>query len=784
MSLEELLKKNNIEIDIEWNTDKPVRNGSQWFVGKKWQMGDKEFAKAWFGDYKRDVKKEWASNEKLTKEEAQFAEKFTNDVLEQERMERQKLTEETAPILEKEFASFHTTGITPYMTRKQITSLFGTRIKDNEKGDPILIVPLRDVKGKFWNYQRIYAQKLSKGDKFFSEGALIDGCFHLLGDETFPEFTGKNPQAPIYICEGFATAASIKQALAQDKAGVVCAFNAGNLQHVASAIKHASPANPIIVLADNDAYTLVNNKPDNVGIRKGRNAAGSVGGTLQYPVFKYPQKGLTDYNDLQCAEGLETVRDQILHFEKYVLGIQPMCLPTTKNGKIIPPTEKQLTEYLLKELRGKIVQQDKAIFEYKGTHWEELDGEGVNGLKQKIQTCANGLLTIKEIENHYKYFLVYCPHVPRGVSMGLPNPNAANFKDKTLHFWREANGKYHTEFRPHDPSDFLTSTLPFNAPRWQKGDSLPPAPMFDELVESYWRDNPDKAEVKEFVYQLLGAMLAPAFPIMVFFYGRSDSGKSTIIKLLVKLVQKQNVSNVQPCDFFGFNMGVMVGKLVNYDTDIDTKRPINDTEVKKIIDRMPRTIKRKFKSDLEAYLPAVHLFASNALPKTLDGASKAYGKRLTLIPMNSFVPPEGAARDFEDKILASEMDGLLARALFGLHSLLENEGNFKKLDSSREHVATMEDASDFLGQFITQIKEGEIHDKNNFLILEPEGKIERKVVWEIFRSWQSESLRPHQQMGKIEFYSALESRGFKVITTNGVRYFKGLGHKIQIDPIG
>ena len=79
-----------------------------------------------------------------------------------------------------------------------------------------LVIPLRDPKGTIWIVQTIAAD----GTKLFHRGGRKQGLFHLIGE----------PGDDLVIAEGFATAASIREATGLP---VVIAFDAGNLGPVA-----------------------------------------------------------------------------------------------------------------------------------------------------------------------------------------------------------------------------------------------------------------------------------------------------------------------------------------------------------------------------------------------------------------------------------------------------------------------------------------------------------------------------------------------------------------------
>lgn len=134
----------------------------------------------------------------------------------------------------------------------------------------------------------------------------------------------------IYICEGYATGASIWLALHsgnqngstdvvrepghKQNVAVVVALDSGNLIPVAECIRSDKHAADIYLCADNDRFTTITRNGKeikyNVGLQKGSKAARAVGANLVYPEFTSKGKG-TDFNDLHIAEGLEVTRGQL-----------------------------------------------------------------------------------------------------------------------------------------------------------------------------------------------------------------------------------------------------------------------------------------------------------------------------------------------------------------------------------------------------------------------------------------------------------------------------------------
>lgn len=150
-----------------------------------------------------------------------------------------------------------------------------------------LLIPLRDHAGKLHSLQSIAPD----GDKRFHPGGRVKGCYHSIG----------KPAGVLTVCEGYATGASIHECTGQ---AVAVAFNAGNLEPVALALRAKYPRLKIIIAADDDHLT-----DGNPGMTKARAAALAVGGLLAVPAFPAdrPDKA-TDFNHLHQLSGADAVK--------------------------------------------------------------------------------------------------------------------------------------------------------------------------------------------------------------------------------------------------------------------------------------------------------------------------------------------------------------------------------------------------------------------------------------------------------------------------------------------
>ncbi len=107
--------------------------------------------------------------------------------------------------------------------------------------------------------------------------------------------------APIYICEGFSTGATIAQEMPD--VTVIAAIDAGNLKSVAMQACKDFPSLNLYICADDDRL-----RDDNPGLTKAREAAIYSGAELIIPVWpEDAPSNLTDFNDLASYLGINEV---------------------------------------------------------------------------------------------------------------------------------------------------------------------------------------------------------------------------------------------------------------------------------------------------------------------------------------------------------------------------------------------------------------------------------------------------------------------------------------------
>jgi putative DNA primase/helicase len=167
----------------------------------------------------------------------------------------------------------------PYLSKKGVQA-HGARVT----GDGRLVVPLFDSDGDLSTLQYISAD----GGKMFHPGGQSGGRFWMLG--------AVDSAGPLYVVEGFATAATINEATGMP---CVAAYSASNIVPVVATLrKEYGPAPEIVIVADHDAH--------GVGKKFADEAAAKHGATVILP----PIEGMDANDYAQAGHDLSALLNQ------------------------------------------------------------------------------------------------------------------------------------------------------------------------------------------------------------------------------------------------------------------------------------------------------------------------------------------------------------------------------------------------------------------------------------------------------------------------------------------
>ncbi len=188
-----------------------------------------------------------------------------------------------AKYMNKEAVSEHT-----YLSNKMVK-----HAKNIYAGqDNTITIPLFNIDGRLKSAQYID----ENGEKRFAKNTNKVGAFHIVDGSISDLKSTKS----IIITEGYATAASINEAVKEPELKVIAAMSANNLEHTVKAITNKYPEMNIIIAADND----LTNKVGNIGL----NAANAVCDKYKNVTVTVPKingKEIAgDFNDIVSKNGL------------------------------------------------------------------------------------------------------------------------------------------------------------------------------------------------------------------------------------------------------------------------------------------------------------------------------------------------------------------------------------------------------------------------------------------------------------------------------------------------
>lgn len=210
-----------------------------------------------------------------------------------------------------------------------------------------------------------------------------------------------------------------------------------------------------------------------------------------------------------------------------------------------------------------------------------------------------------------------------------------------------------------------------------------------------------------------------------FFIGKKDSGKSTLLRLITRIVGNENVSNI-PLHKLNerFSMSGLHGKKINTCSELNTSSLKNIDVFKSITGNDWISAEYKGK-DIFSFISKVKLvFSGNAMPHLddLDGA-EAFYERLTFLNFNYSIPREECDPYFEDK-LWGEVEWIVNWAITGLIRLVKNNFVFTEPDDSINYKKQYMLQHDHLSDFVT---EG--------IVLDPEGRVSQKMLLEAYMAY-------------------------------------------------
>lgn len=240
--------------------------------------------------------------------------------------------------------------------------------------------------------------------------------------------------------------------------------------------------------------------------------------------------------------------------------------------------------------------------------------------------------------------------------------------------------------------------LPNGLLDWRTGELLPHNPAVPSRIQipvvwdenatcpeiERWMSQVFPADCREMVEEVIGLCLLDDNPFhkAILLHGTGRNGKGTFIRLLSRLLGRDNTCAVNPqtLDTDRFAAAELRGKLANLAGDVDARRFVGTEVFKQVTGGDRIKAERKYGQPFHFTCRALMIAAFNELPSTSD-LSEGYFARWVIVPMTGYFPAGRADSGVEDRIgTEAELQGLLVLGVRGLRRLMER-GAFLKPQS-------------------------------------------------------------------------------------------------------
>lgn len=654
-----------------------------WAIGKKWIYQNNEYYQIKYGNFKDAGAQVHTINswdgQDLTKGESTSIRQRIKTINVQVDAEKQEKYKKCRDVWGPIFKTLPVESeLHEYCKHKGLDSNFTAKISDATIKEihlypGTLCIPVYNVNKQLTGVQRIYKKK-DVFEKRYSTGLELKGSVCPLS--SFKD-------APlVYLCEGFATGASVQ--MATETPTIIC-FQANNIQASIETIREINPACKIIICADRDLH------PDDplvhkIGEKKAKYAAKKFNDCM-VKLVEFPEGSpdhWSDFNDAHNFVSLDYIKKQLtinedkFEEEGFAKDIKNKFVFYDDNDKMQWDYHR-LKAYFEKIHHYRYLCDIDKVIAWNGTHYEFLED-------QQIKAFAEEHFPDMALEKQRREFL------------GLIK--ACNLASEDFFHYKNIeglinlkNGVYdfvNNKMLPHSPSFHFQHVIPIdydadaNCPHWE-----------DLMCNVVCQRKHLHDAVEEFMGFCISNMDYTKFNQSLIFDGSGSNGKSTIIRAIQELCGVQNSSSISIAETATnrFLLGSMAHKLVNFSEEEPKKLFAETGQFKKMTGGSPIFAEKKGKQGYQTENRTKLIMSYNEMPYLPD-ASVGMRRRLLIIPFDlNFEKNPGMKKLRIKEKLSDEMSGILNNAIAGLRRLIAN-GKFTEVPESDRKINEMINSSD------------------------------------------------------------------------------------------
>ncbi|WP_318445728.1 DUF5906 domain-containing protein [Photobacterium leiognathi] len=736
------------------------------------------FNAGFFGCWRTGIYQTWQSRPQssLSDDDIQFMAQIKSCLNEQREKEHEQRGNYASSVwAEAMEASAHH----PYLKRKMLTKLGNIKYanaipcrdffanKDKQTSlTNVILIPVLNAEGQIQSLQAING----RGDKFFMKG----------GKTKHGRFTLHGENDTIYVCEGYATGATVHQLT---NATTVITFNASNLAVVAPEILANNPNSNVIVAADNDHIKELEGK-GNKGLEIAKQLADNHHISYSAPIFDDSNKG-TDWNDYALSYGCESAHQALLcnlvvieqepKFENFQdalnalredkdshqafdASIQFILDANTLAANRMRKQLSDVSEIGISDIRAAVKQRkadttppalshhqiadeycqkfglSKPIGEY-GSLWiynpalsiweaKELKAIGVDiaikfGHEERCQR-----------ENDYKAIASHTYNYLENKGFFDKAPKGIMTPD---HFYSVKGNEL--ALLPHSADHRARFRVSLSAaPEGSK-----PQLLLTMLNEAF-KGNYPAEQIRQlrmfFGMALFGMQNKEQRAVLL--YGAAGSGKSLCLKVMEAIVPREYITNVSPLDMaLDYKVATLAGKLLNLVPEIDNAVLVPSDKFKSIIGGDTIQAREPYGKAFSFTPDAANWFNGNFFLNTRD-LSEGFWRRWGITHFTNTKSAELRDPALLDKIVSNELPEVLRWAMDGVVDYLENG-----LYLSPAHYACLDKWKNSGNSVASWLQDNEDNNIGHRIDISGQQPLKVSFAYTIYKDWcQHNSCKP------------------------------------------
>lgn len=250
-----------------------------------------------------------------------------------------------------------------------------------------------------------------------------------------------------------------------------------------------------------------------------------------------------------------------------------------------------------------------------------------------------------------------------------------------------------------------------------------------------------------------------------YFYGVGSNGKSFCAEILIEIVGKQNVSNIQLSKFSEkFGIEGIVNKNLNIANENELGSAVSTESLKALISGDTINISRKFKQSINYKSTIKLIFLLNTLPDTLDN-THGYYRKILIVPFNRVFKTEEIDRNLKEN-MKEELSGILNWCIEGAERLMKNDYRFTDCEAIQRATKAYKEEQNPIESYFKEV-----------LIYEEGSSESKKSVLDSYRQWiDAQNISARGTDSPQRFWKGL-SNTCKIILDKELEYKKIKGNQ-------